>query len=190
MRRVRDAVGGEFIRTARRPGGGAQFAEPRTAGLLWAIATWMKWVPAPLLLVLAPRARLWGLGFLAISAALSVVMLPATIVQLQALFGFGPRPIRLDYLVLLWAAIPWWWAHPRPLWWLLPGAWPRILRPWLDRVGAWLEAWRADYNLQRPHSKLGWRTPTDYARTWTRNEALEGRPSRAFDDDRIPVPAG
>jgi len=53
-----------------------------------------------------------------------------------------------------------------------------------------LEAWRADYNLQRPHSKLGWRTPADYARAWARNEALEGRPSRAFDDDRIPVPAG
>jgi len=53
-----------------------------------------------------------------------------------------------------------------------------------------LEAWRADYNQQRPHSKLGWRTPADYARAWARNEVLEGRPSRAFDDDRIPVPAG
>jgi putative transposase len=52
-----------------------------------------------------------------------------------------------------------------------------------------LEAWRADYNMHRPHSKLGWQTPADYARTWAENEELEGRPSRAFDDHRIPVPA-
>ena len=27
------------------------------------------------------------------------------------------------------------------------------------------EAWRRDYNEQRPHSKLGWMTPRDYALT-------------------------
>jgi hypothetical protein len=27
-----------------------------------------------------------------------------------------------------------------------------------------LEAWRRDYNEARPHSKLGWMTPLDYAR--------------------------
>ncbi len=53
-----------------------------------------------------------------------------------------------------------------------------------------LEAWRDDYNMQRPHSKLGWQTPADYARAWAEKEELEGRPSRAFYDDRIPVPAG
>jgi putative transposase len=53
-----------------------------------------------------------------------------------------------------------------------------------------LEAWRDDYNMHRPHSKLGWQTPADYARAWAENEELEGRPSRAFYDDRIPVPAG
>jgi putative transposase len=53
-----------------------------------------------------------------------------------------------------------------------------------------LEAWRNDYNLHRPHSKLGWLTPSDYASAWARNEELEGRPSGAFDNDRIPVPAG
>jgi len=26
-----------------------------------------------------------------------------------------------------------------------------------------LEAWRADYNTMRPHSRLGWMTPTTYA---------------------------
>jgi putative transposase len=30
-----------------------------------------------------------------------------------------------------------------------------------------LEAWRRDYNETRPHSKLGWLTPTAYARTLT-----------------------
>ena len=53
-----------------------------------------------------------------------------------------------------------------------------------------LDAWRDDYNLHRPHSKLGWLTPASYAARWAENEELEGRPSGAFDDDRIPVPAG
>ena len=53
-----------------------------------------------------------------------------------------------------------------------------------------LDAWRKDYNMNRPHSKLGWMTPADYAARWTDNEELEGRPSRAFDDHRIPVAAG
>ncbi len=53
-----------------------------------------------------------------------------------------------------------------------------------------LEAWRDDYNHHRPHGKLGWLTPAGYAARWTQNEELEGRPSGAFDDGRIPVPAG
>ena len=27
-------------------------------------------------------------------------------------------------------------------------------------------AWRADYNLNRPHSRLGWLTPAEYADTF------------------------
>jgi hypothetical protein len=79
----------------------AQFSGPVLAGGLWALATWMKWVPAPFWFVLAPRARGWGLVFLLLSASLSLLLLPLTILQLQALFGFGPRPLRLDYLVFL-----------------------------------------------------------------------------------------
>jgi len=41
-------------------------------------------------------------------------MLPLTIVQLQVLFGFGNRPVRLDYLVFVWSAVPWWWRHRDP----------------------------------------------------------------------------
>ncbi len=34
----------------------------------------------------------------------------------------------------------------------------------LSHARAVLEAWRRDYNEERPHSKLGWLTPQDYAR--------------------------
>jgi putative transposase len=34
----------------------------------------------------------------------------------------------------------------------------------LPHARAVLETWRRDYNEQRPHSKLGWLTPRDYAR--------------------------
>jgi putative transposase len=53
-----------------------------------------------------------------------------------------------------------------------------------------LEAWRDDYNRHRPHGKLGWLTPAAYAARWQGNEELEGRPLGAFDEARIPVPAG
>ncbi|HEY8819397.1 MAG TPA: hypothetical protein VIM25_11345, partial [Candidatus Limnocylindrales bacterium] len=52
-------------------------------------------------------ARRWGTLWLAISVLLSILTLPLTIIQLQALFGFGARPIRLDFLVYLWATVPW-----------------------------------------------------------------------------------
>ena len=84
----------------------AQFTGPRLGGLLWALATWMKWLPAIHWFILAPRTRLWGLVWLAVSIVLSLVTLPLTIIQLQVLFGFGARPIRLDYLVFLWAFVP------------------------------------------------------------------------------------
>ena len=33
----------------------------------------------------------------------------------------------------------------------------------LPHARAVLEAWRADYNDERPHSRLGWMTPSIYA---------------------------
>jgi hypothetical protein len=89
----------------------AQFTGPRLAGFLWGLAAWMKWIPALFLFVLEPRARLWGVGWLAASVLLSLATLPLTIIQLDALFGFGPRPVRLDYLVFLWALVPWLWRR-------------------------------------------------------------------------------
>ena len=91
----------------------AQFSSGRVGGLLWALATWMKWIPLIVWPILRPDARRWGLLWLALSIGLSVLLLPLTIIQFQALFGFGARPIRLDYLVFLWAFIPWLYRRPR-----------------------------------------------------------------------------
>jgi hypothetical protein len=102
---------------------GAQFTGPRIAGVLWAIASWMKWVPVVFLAVLSPRARLWGLLFLAVSVLLSLATLPGTIAQLEALVGFGRRPVRLDYIVFLWALVPVLWRREEPFGWLRPGWW-------------------------------------------------------------------
>jgi hypothetical protein len=85
----------------------AQFTGPRMGGMLWALATWMKWVPVVFWVILEARTRRFGLIWLCVAILLSIALLPMTIQQLQALFGFGARPIRLDYLVFLWALIPW-----------------------------------------------------------------------------------
>jgi glycosyl transferase family 87 len=124
---------------------GAQFAGPVVAGLLWSVATWMKWAPVVLLPVLAPRGRLWGVVFLAAFGLLSLATLPLTILQLQALFGFGARPLRLDYLVFLWALVPYLWRKPEPFdflhlaWWR--EKWGELHRPTRAEAWATLRAW-------------------------------------------------
>jgi hypothetical protein len=85
----------------------AQFTGPKLGGLLWALAAWMKWIPAVFWFIFRPPTKFWGLIWLAVSIALSLALLPLTIIQLQTLFGFGARPVRLDYLVYLWAFVPW-----------------------------------------------------------------------------------
>lgn len=116
---------------------GAQFAGPRVGGFLWGMATWMKWLPAPLWLVLPPRARTWGIVWLLVAALLSLATLPLTIVQLQALFGFGDRPLRLDYLVLIWAAVPWWWRRRDPFALFRPDAWRAAIESWTATARDW-----------------------------------------------------
>jgi hypothetical protein len=83
----------------------------------------MKLVPVIFIAVLSPRARLWGLLFLAVSVLLSLATLPGTIAQLEALIGFGRRPLRLDYIVFLWALVPVLWRQPEPFGWLRPTWW-------------------------------------------------------------------
>jgi hypothetical protein len=122
----------------------AQFTGPRLAGLIWALATWIKWFPAPFILVLAPRARGWGVAWLGVAVLLSLATLPLTIAQFQALFGFGSRPIRLDYLVLLWALVPWFWRHPGPLWWIHPREWSQAVRRALAAMRRAFGRWRSD----------------------------------------------
>ncbi len=122
---------------------GAQFVDGRAGGLIWGLATWMKWIPAPLWLVLPPRARGWGIVFLALSALLSLALLPLTIIQLEALFGFGDRPIRADYLVFLWAAVPWWWRRQDPFAFLRPVSWRDAARFQVARLRGWLGDLRA-----------------------------------------------
>jgi hypothetical protein len=116
---------------------GAQFVGPRLAGAIWGLAAWMKWAPAITWLALAPRARLWGLGWLAASALLSLATLPLTIVQLATLFSFDRPLLRLDYLVLLWAFVPWLWRRPEPYGWLRPGAWRAAISISRRRVARW-----------------------------------------------------
>ena len=114
----------------------AQFTSPRLGGLLWALAAWMKWIPVVHWLILGPKTRAWGLVWLAVSIALSLITLPLTIIQLQTLFGFGARPIRLDYLVYLWAFVPWLYRATDPLTAMRPETWRRAvggLRTWVTR---------------------------------------------------------
>ena len=113
----------------------AQFSGPRLAGALWALATWMKWLPVVFWPILARDARRWGLLWLAVSIGLSILTLPLTIVQLQTLFGFGARPVRLDYLVYLWAFVPWLYRRPDPFDFLRPATWRRWAAEARARVG-------------------------------------------------------
>ena len=86
----------------------AQFSGPRLGGALWALATWMKWVPAIVWPILPRSDTSLGTGLAGrVDRVQHRRCCPMTIVQFQALFGFGARPIRLDYLVYLWAFIPW-----------------------------------------------------------------------------------
>ena len=88
-------------------------------------------------------------------ALLSLALLPLTIIQLQTLFGFGQRPVRADYLVYIWAAVPWWWRHRDPFAFLRPRSWREAAAFQLARARRWASAWRMD-----PRGTTG--------RAWTR----------------------
>ncbi len=128
----------------------AQFTGPRLGGGLWALATVLKWFPAPLWLILPPRARLWGLIWIALAGVLALATWPQTLIQVETAITF-PRPFRLDYLLLLWAAVPWIWARPRLL---EPSEW----RPLALEVLAWVRAqWDGIRAADRPlQASLAW----------------------------------
>jgi hypothetical protein len=121
---------------------GAHFVDGRVGGLIWGLATWMKWVPAVVWPVLPPKARGFGLVWLALAGLLSLAMLPLTIIQLQALFGFGERPVRADYLVFIWSTVPWWWRLAHPFAFLHPSAWAAAWARFRERAKPWVTAFR------------------------------------------------
>lgn len=45
----------------------------------------------------------------------------------------------------------------------------------LHHARATLAAWRADYNNERPHSRVGWRTPSALDQTFTAQQGLTPR---------------
>jgi putative transposase len=52
-----------------------------------------------------------------------------------------------------------------------------------------LEAWRRDYNHERPHSKLGWQTPAAYASTFRPLRDLALRCAKgSAPDPAAPIP--
>jgi hypothetical protein len=120
---------------------GAQFARPRMAGFLWMVATTVKWVPALFWLVMSPRGRLWGLAWLIVALVLTALTLPQTLVQLQVLFSFQ-RPLRIDYLIFVWAVVPWAWRHPEAFRWLIPSAWPGAAQAGAAAARLWHLHWQ------------------------------------------------
>jgi hypothetical protein len=119
----------------------AQFSGPILGGLLWSVATTVKWVPAVFWLILTPRGRLWGILWLVVAIVLTALTLPGTLVQLQVLFGFQ-RPLRIDYFIFIWAIVPWAWRHPSAFRWLMPSQWPTIGRTFISVVAIWRYHWR------------------------------------------------
>ena len=73
-----------------------------------------------------------------LSVGLSILTLPLTIIQFQTLFGFGARPVRLDYVVYLWAVVPWLYRRPDPFDFLRPATWRTWIATLRTRYGAWI----------------------------------------------------
>jgi hypothetical protein len=115
----------------------AHFVGPRLGGLLWALAAALKWFPALLFLILPPRTRLWGLIWAGLLGILTLATWPQALAQIELLLGF-PRPLRLDYLLLVWAAVPWLWAHPD---WFAWRTWSDQLRSGGRRAESAIATW-------------------------------------------------
>jgi hypothetical protein len=140
---------------------GAQFSGPATAGLLWMMATMVKWVPLAFLPLISPRGRLWGFGWLALGLALTAVTLPQTLIQIQVLFSFQ-RPLRVDYLVFIWALVPWAYRHPDAFRWLTPSTWPGVIRAGMASARKWRLHWQ-----RRPAMTAGVIRHSARARLWS-----------------------
>jgi len=126
----------------------AHFVGPRLGGFMWALAAALKWFPVLLWLILPPRTRLWGIGWMVLFGILTLAVWPEVVRQLDLVINF-PRPVRLDYILLLWAAVPWMWAHPR---WFEWRTWPEQARENRDIVVGTIRDW--------------WQAPRRLATAW------------------------
>ncbi len=115
----------------------AHFVSPRIGGLMWALAAALKWFPALLFLILKPRTRLWGIAWVGLFGILTLAVWPEVLRQLELVINF-PRPLRIDYILLLWAAVPWIWSHPRWFEWRSWGTQGREAR---DEADSTLSTW-------------------------------------------------
>jgi len=120
---------------------GAQFLRPAAAGLMWMVAATVKWVPVLFWPFMSPRGRLWGVVWLILALILTALTLPQTLVQLQVLFSFQ-RPLRIDYLVFVWAIVPWAWRRPEAFRWLMPSAWPGAAHAGAAAARLWHLHWQ------------------------------------------------
>ncbi len=63
------------------------------------------------------------------------------------------------------------------------------LFPSLNHVRVTLAAWRKDYNTERPHSRLGWQTPAEFAQTFTPQRGLALRNPQSSAPASVAQPA-
>ena len=63
------------------------------------------------------------------------------------------------------------------------------LFPSLAHARATLADWRTDYNVARPHSGIGWKTPNEYAATFTPQRGLTLRPMTSSAPAPVAQPA-
>jgi hypothetical protein len=123
----------------------AHFVAPKLGGFMWALAAALKWFPALLFLILPPRARLWGIVWTALFVLLTLAVWPSALRQLDLMINF-PRPLRIDYILLIWAAIPWLWAHPR---WFEVRTWPAQVSEARSGIsGGFSRWWRSPQRLR------------------------------------------
>jgi len=99
----------------------AWLASARAGGVAWAIGTALKWVPAPLLLFMPRSSWRIGLVVLGVLFVLTLATWPQFMRQLEIVLDY-PRPLRIDYLILLWGLVPWLWARSWP---------PKLTRDWV-----------------------------------------------------------